>query len=63
MIIKQIREEKGYTQEQIAGILGISRSAYTLKENGKRSFKINELLTLSNIFHKDIKEFYGGILC
>lgn len=63
MLLKQIREEKGYTQQQMADILGISRSAYTLKENGKRNFKINELLLLSKFFHKDINEFCGGFVC
>ena len=34
--VKGLREEKGETSEQMAGALGISQSAVTMYETGKR---------------------------
>lgn len=33
--LKQLREQKNYTQEEIADLLNMSQSAYARMENGK----------------------------
>ena len=48
--MKELRINKGYTQEYMAKMLNIKQSSYSLKENGYRSFKIKELLKLQEIF-------------
>ncbi len=48
--MKELRINKGYTQEYMAKMLNIKQSSYCLKENGHRSFKIKELLKLQEIF-------------
>ncbi len=48
--LKELRMKHGYTQNDIATLLGISRSAYTNIENNKREPDFNTLSRLSNIF-------------
>lgn len=44
--LKLIREEKGYTQEELARILGITRSRLSMYEQGKRepTFEMQEAI-------------------
>lgn len=51
------RVEKGYSQADLAKLLGISTNAYNLKETGKREFRMSEinlLLELLDITYEDI---------
>lgn len=57
-MIKAGRAEKGYTQSQIASKLGMSKPTYNLKENGKRQFTENEMITLSIILEKSLDELF-----
>jgi len=43
------RNEKGITQEKMAGLLGISKGNYNLKENGKLDFNLVEVKKILNI--------------
>lgn len=54
--MKELRESKGLTQEYMAGLLGIKQSSYSLKESGKRKFKISELLTIKEILNVSLDE-------
>lgn len=45
--IKLIREEKGLSQEDLAQIMGVSRTTISKIENGRFSFSIDYLLKLS----------------
>lgn len=49
--LKELRIKQGYTQSDIAKILGISRAAYTNIENGKREPDFDTLNKLSDIFN------------
>lgn len=46
------------TQSQIAELLGISKQAYYLKENGKTDFKLSEMRILANFFNKSLDELF-----
>lgn len=40
--IKEMRKQFGFTQKEIAKIIGITKSAYSLKENGHRKLVKNK---------------------
>ena len=46
--LRQLRENRGYTQEVVAAVLGISRSAVVQLEAGNRNLDSVELMTLAN---------------
>lgn len=48
--IQNIRVQLGYTQEEVANMIGVTKGAYSLKENGHRGFNQNELLTIYKNF-------------
>ncbi len=45
--IKNLRIEKNLKQKQLAELLGISVSAYSNKESGKRAFKTSEVVKIA----------------
>ncbi|MCU0439636.1 MAG: helix-turn-helix transcriptional regulator [Raineya sp.] len=55
--IIQIRKEKGYTQEYVAEMLGISQSAYHKIESGRASLKLEQALKLAQVFEKSLEDF------
>jgi len=56
--LKGKRVEKGYTQQDIADKLGISVSAYNLKEQGKRQFIIEEICEILNILDCKFEDIF-----
>lgn len=57
-VIKSERARLGYNQQFIADKLGVSKSTYNLKENGKREFTETEMRILSIIFGKSLDELF-----
>lgn len=49
--LKTLRENCGYTQQQVADALSIERSTYTYYETGKTTPDINTIIKLSKIFN------------
>lgn len=58
--LKHTREEAGYTQEQMARNIGVSRPTYTLWENGKREPDIETLGKLAEILKIDLTWLLGA---
>lgn len=54
--LRELRIKCGYTQSQIAHILGIDRSTYSYYEIGKTTPDIGTLIKLSKIFNVPIEE-------
>lgn len=48
--IRQLRKQKGYTQEKPAQALNIDRSFYSRIESGKTSCSVDSLVRLSELF-------------
>ena len=48
--IKAWRTEKGFTQEDTAKALGITRQAYRMKESGRTEFTFAEVIVLAKMF-------------
>ena len=58
-ILKQLRIEKTLTQESIAEVLHISRSAYCRYENGSREIPISLLIRLADIYNTSTDYILG----
>ena len=50
MRIKEYRIIKGYTQRELAEILGIKQNTYSDKERGKTNFTIDEIKIMKELF-------------
>ena len=44
--IKEIRKEKGYSQEKIAKIIGMEQTQYSRYERGENEIKVNVLIDI-----------------
>lgn len=53
--IREIREKRGYNQEQLAEIMKVSRSTISKIENGKFNFSIDYLSKFSWFLEFDFK--------
>lgn len=56
--ITSLREKRGYTSQQVANYLGISKSEFISIESGKNKINISELEKLSELFGIDAYDFY-----
>ncbi|OYQ44285.1 hypothetical protein CHU92_02625 [Flavobacterium cyanobacteriorum] len=54
--LRALRAEKGYTQEKIAHLLGITQAAYSKLENNKGKIDLELLEKLISVFKIDIHE-------
>ena len=50
MKIKEYRTIKGYTQREMAELLGIKQNTYSDKERGKSKFTIDEVKFIKELF-------------
>ena len=50
MRVKEYRIIKGYTQRELAEILGIKHNTYSDKERGKTNFTIDEIKIIKELF-------------
>ena len=50
MRVKEYRIIKGYTQRELAEILGIKQNTYSDKERGKTNFTIDEIKIIKELF-------------
>ena len=51
------RKEAGYTQQEIADLIGVERSTYACYETGKALIPINKLQLLAIIYHIGLEAF------
>ncbi len=69
MRLKQLRKEKGFTQEQVAELLDISQKHYSEVERGLTGLSVKHLIQISDILAVSldyllkgtISEHYSGI--
>ena len=59
-LLKQLRKKKGYTQEAVADMLGISTTSYVRYEMGLRQPKTKIALQLCNLFGITLDELVTG---
>lgn len=56
--LKVLREANGFTQERLAGYLGIGRSAYSNYELGNREVPLDVMENLANLYGCDLYSLY-----
>lgn len=54
--IRQIREEKGYTQRDVADVLGLVPASYNKIENGKTALTVENLQKIADFLGVSVKE-------
>lgn len=57
--LKKLRKEQAYTQQQLASLLGVSKSAISMYENGEREPEISMIQKIATILNVDIEELVG----
>ena len=56
-LIEQLRQSHGYTQEQIAIMIGYeSQAAYSRKVKGRRQFTIDDIIALCRIYNVELND-------
>lgn len=64
--LKQLRLEKGLNQDAMAREIGMARSTYISKENGRCDFTVGEIKCIALRFGLDIKDvnriFFSDII-
>lgn len=56
--LRDMREDMDITQKKVAGMLNLTLSGYSRKENGNRGFTIEEAKKLAKIFHVTMDELF-----
>lgn len=57
MYVRRARHEKGYTQKEVASMLGISYSFYNFIERGLRNISLELAVNICRLLGADISEF------
>lgn len=57
--LKELREEKGYTQSKVAELIGVQRYTYAKWEQGRVEPSICDLIKLSSVFNVSIDYMVG----
>ena len=61
-ILKQLRKNNKFSQEEMARTLNISLRAYQLKEKGESELKLSELIILADKFNMSLTDFINRIV-
>lgn len=56
--LKELREKKGYTMEDLAAVIGKSVPNYYKKENGDVKFSVNEALLISAFLKTKVEKIF-----
>lgn len=54
--LRQLREEHGYRQEDVASHLGIKKNSYNAKELGHRRVTLNEARALAALYQVRVED-------
>jgi transcriptional regulator with XRE-family HTH domain len=58
--LKEAREYRGFSQEEVAGYLGVPRSAISLIESGSRRLDVLELRRLAELYKTTMEALTGA---
>ena len=54
----KLRKINNISQQEMAALLKINPTTYSMKENGKSDFKLDEIYTIAKFFNKRIEEIF-----
>jgi transcriptional regulator with XRE-family HTH domain len=57
-LLRDKREKKGLTQQEISELLGISNKTYSAMERGVRKIPLSRAISISKILNMTIEEFF-----
>ena len=57
--IKQLRKERGLTQEELSDILGMNTLYITQVEANQQGLSLSMVYRLAKVFHLSLKEFFS----
>lgn len=57
--LRLFREEADLTQEHMGKLLGLTKSGYALKEQGKRSFTVEEAIKAAKILKRPVEKIFA----
>lgn len=61
-LLKELREKRGLSQQEVAEKLEMSRPSYILVEQGKKELSLSEAQVISNIFGISLKDMEMGTI-
>lgn len=56
--LRKLREQKGYTLEDLAKVIEKSAPNYSMKENGKVKFSVNEALKIADFLDEKVENIF-----
>lgn len=56
--LKSLRAMHGIKQDEMAEIIGMGKTSYSLKENGRRDFSLKEAKAISDYFGQTVDEIF-----
>ncbi|MBQ7638039.1 MAG: helix-turn-helix transcriptional regulator [Clostridia bacterium] len=59
-ILREYRTKMGYTQKDVADVLGIDRSTYAYYETGKTEVPVKKLAVLARLYGVEINDFFNN---
>lgn len=63
MNVKKLREQRGLSQQTVAGLLSLSRTTYTKYENGVHDPSLATLVDMARLFGVPVDYIAGGGFC
>ena len=54
--LRRLREEAGYSQEQVARFLNVNRATYTYYETGKTTPSVDDVYLLSRLYGRTMED-------
>ena len=62
LVLRELRKQNKFSQEEMARTLNISLRAYQLKEKGESELKLSELIILADKFNMNLTDFINRIV-
>lgn len=60
-VLRELREERGLSQEVVSGLAGIARTHLTMIENGTRNPKVDTLWRICEVFDVPVSKLLAEI--
>ena len=62
LVLRELRKQNKFSQEEMARTIGISLRAYQLKEKGKTEFLFSEIVKIADKLGLELNDFINRIV-